>query len=41
MDPLESSETKSNDLQKSLSDALKDANAEDLQRALDALKKNK
>lgn len=40
MEPLESSEDKSGDLQKSLSEALKDANAEDLQRALDALKKN-
>ncbi len=40
MKPLESSETKSNDLQKTLSEALKNANKEDLQRALDALKKN-
>ena len=39
LEPLEKSEAKPNDLQKSLADALKDANPEDLQRALEALKK--
>lgn len=39
MEPLESPEPNQNELQKSLTDALKGANAKDLQRALEALKK--
>jgi len=39
MEPLETSEANQNDLQKSLSEALKDADAKALQRALEALKK--
>jgi len=39
MEPLESSETQQDDLQKTLSEALKGANADSLKRALEALKK--
>jgi CheY-like chemotaxis protein len=39
MEPLEESESDKDELHKSLADALKQANPEDLQRALDALKK--
>ena len=39
MEPLETSGSDQNALEKSLADALKEANPEDLQRALDALKK--
>ena len=39
MQLLEKSESDQNELEKSLADALKEANPEDLQRALDALKK--
>lgn len=38
MEPLEASEASPDDLQKSLSEALKGANADDLRRALEALK---
>ena len=39
MEPLESSDAKEDDLQKTLTEALKGANADSLKRALDALKK--
>jgi len=39
LEPLEASGTDQGSLEKSLADALKEANPEDLQRALDALKK--
>jgi CheY-like chemotaxis protein len=39
MEPLESSDAKEDELQKTLSEALKGANADSLKRALDALKK--
>jgi len=39
LQPLEKSETDKNDIQKSLAEALKNAKPEDLQLALDALKK--
>ena len=39
MEPLESSDTQQDDLQKTLSEALKGANADSLKRAIEALKK--